>query len=157
MLSISRSSVIIFAILAVGGCARDPLEEAAWQASRVGTAAGSGREGADTTGLDAGARITERFYFVAKYRASVEQRQVAEANARTVARRTTSSSQSRSRYLAVRTRSEKRAAAATSVMLWDTQSEEIVGNTVYQLNEQPPVGTVMRFETFAAEFVGVGG
>jgi len=57
--------------LACEGCSRDPLEEAAWQASRVGTAAGEGRRGADTVGLETGARVVERFYYVAKYQAYV--------------------------------------------------------------------------------------
>lgn len=41
-------------------------------------------------------------------------------------------------------------------MLFDTQTEEIVGNNVYDLNGPPPPGTAVKFETYTAEFVGSG-
>ena len=143
------------------GCgSRDPLEEAAWQASRVGTAAGEGRGGRDTVGLDTGAQITERFYYVAKYQASQTQRQVAESVARRVAPKAAAKARAKSkpapRYIAVRTRSDARAKTKTSVMVWDTRTEEIVGNDVYDLNDTPPSGAQVKFETYSAQFVAVG-
>lgn len=148
-------------VIVLAGCARDPLEQAAWQASRVGTAAGEGRGGRDTVGLEAGARVAERFYYVAKYRASLEQRRVAEATGRAVTRKLAAGASMRGsktpRYLAVRTQSDRRAKTRTSVMLWDTQSQEIVGNVVYDLNENPPSRTIVNFETYSAQYVGSGG
>lgn len=156
----TRSLTILCAIL-IAACTRDPLEEAAWQASRVGTAAGAGRRGRDTAGLEAGARITERFYYVAKYQASREQRAFAEATMRRVAPRLSArsggSARQAARYLAVRTRSDSRAKTATSVVVWDTQSQEIVGNSVYDLNTAPPNGALLNFDTYSAEYVGSGG
>jgi len=150
---------IFVALLALAGCARDPLEEAAWQASRVGTAAGAGRGGRDTAGLEAGAQIVERFYAVQKYQASHEQRVAAEVIARRVKsdRPAPASGGKVPRYIAVRTPSDKRAKTATTVAIWDTQSQQMVGNNVYDLNQTPPTGAVVRFETYSAEYVGAGG
>lgn len=140
---------------------RDPLEEAAWQASRHGTAAGEGRDGRDTRGLEVGAAITERFYFVAKYEATRAQRQVAQAAAARVAPRVAATAKKRGRqaprYIAVKTRSDARAQTKTSVMVWDTQSRAIVGNNVYDLNEAPPSGATIKFETHSAQFVDIAG
>ena len=156
-----RSCIILAGCLILPGCARDPLEQAAWQASRVGTAAGEGHGGRDTAGLEAGGRIAERFYYVAKYEASLEQRRAAEVTARAIGPRGASGNgmgrRKTMRYLAIRTRSDSRAKTRTSVVLWDTQSKEIVGGNVYDLNETPPGGTVLNFETYVAEYVGAGG
>lgn len=151
------SCIIVAGCLLLATCARDPLEQAAWQASRVGTAVGEGRGARDTAGLEAGGRIVERFYYVAKYEASLQQRHAAEATARAVTRRNATGQRKTARYLAIRTRSDSRAKTSTSVMLWDTQSQEIVGGNVYDLNETPPSGTMLNFETYAAEYVGAGG
>ncbi len=117
--------------------------------------------GRDTVGLEAGARVAERFYYVAKYQASLEQRRVAEATGRAVTRKLATRASTRGsktpRYLAVRTQSDRRAKTRTSVMLWDTQSQEIVGNAVYDLNESPPSRTIVNFETYSAQYVGTGG
>ena len=156
------SLALLTLVCALAGCgARDPLEEAAWQASRVGTAAGEGRGGRDTVGLEAGAQITARFYYVAKYEASREQRQVAESAARRAAPKAAAKARATSkpspRYVAVRTRSDARAKTKTSVMVWDTRTEQIVGNDVYDLNETPPSGALVKFETYSAQFVAAGG
>jgi hypothetical protein len=65
----------------------------------------------------------------------------------------------RPRYIAVDTVKDERAApqAARSVMIFDTQTQEIVGNDVYDVRSTPPVGGTARFETFTAEYVGTGG
>ena len=38
-------------------------------------------------------------------------------------------------------------------MIFDTQSESIIGNSVYDLNERPPEGQAVHFETYSASFV----
>lgn len=158
--------------LLLSGCARDPLDEAAWQASRVGTAVGDHHEITQITGIEAGSRIAERYYFVKKYEATLEQRRVAEAAGRQAearvhpapARPVPPPHSGRigklpphpMRYLAVRTRSDARAKTPVSVMIWDTQTQEIVGNSVYDINSPPPPGSSVKFETYSAEYVGAG-
>jgi hypothetical protein len=40
------------------------------------------------------------------------------------------------------------------VMVFDTQSKQFVGSGCYVIGNPPPVGTVAKFDTFSAEFVG---
>jgi hypothetical protein len=63
------------------------------------------------------------------------------------------------RYIAVDTTKDERTSpqAAKAVMIFDTQTQEIVGNDVYDVRSTPPVGGTARFETFTAEYVGTGG
>lgn len=63
------------------------------------------------------------------------------------------------RYIAVDTVKDERTSpqAAKAVMIFDTQTQEIVGNDVYDVRSTPPVGGTARFETFTAEYVGTGG
>lgn len=143
------------AAVLLAACAHDAIDDAAWQASRYGTAAGDAHGGRDNSGLEMASRITEKFYWVAKYEATLEQRKVAESTARKmVAERAKSGVKKHARYLAVRTRSDSRAKTKTSVMIWDTQSQQIVGNDVYDLNDTPPAQTVVKFETYVTEYVG---
>ncbi len=62
------------------------------------------------------------------------------------------------RYIAVETEKNAQDAPGTkkAVMIWDTQSQEIVGNNVYDIGTAPAVGSNSRFETFSAEYVGAG-
>jgi Tfp pilus assembly protein PilE len=149
----------VLTILAVS-CARDPLDEVAWQASRHGTATTRTTRDQTTAPLDAAARITERYYWIAKYQATMEQRRIAEDTARRFETRVQANArtpkQRAPRYLAVRTRSDARAKSKTSVMIWDTQSQKIVGNEVYDLNEGPRAEAQVKFETFSARYVGGG-
>ncbi len=43
-----------------------------------------------------------------------------------------------------------------SVMLWDTQTQTLVGNAVYDIKSTPPKGSSARFESFTAQYVGAG-
>ena len=60
------------------------------------------------------------------------------------------------RYIAVDTEKNAQTSpkAKKVVMVWDTQSESLVGNTVYDLPNPPPVGNPIVFTTYAAEYVG---
>jgi outer membrane biosynthesis protein TonB len=62
------------------------------------------------------------------------------------------------RYIAVDTVKDKRASptAKKVVMIWDTQSESLVGNNVYDVSNPPPVGAKTKFETYSAEYIGAG-
>ena len=142
---------ILFAAL-LAGCATPPdsLERAALEASRQGSLAAYYSDGRGTAGIEAAGRVTARYYWVAKYAATPVQREVATARARAVMRH----GKPKTRYIAVNTRRDSRAKTATNVMIFDTQSESIVGNTVYDLNERPPTSQTVRFETYSASYFG---
>ena len=62
------------------------------------------------------------------------------------------------RYIAVETEKSANAApqAKKSVMIWDTESHEVVGNDVYDVSKTPNVGSTAKFDTYTAEYVGSG-
>lgn len=116
-------------------------------------------------------------YVVAKHQATVKQRKIAEQRARiylakrqeaekaaaTAAARSRSSRTGRtakakpekqSRYIAVRTEKENFNTGKEAVMIFDTQTNGIVGNQVFDLKQTPKVGSVQKFDTYSAEFVG---
>ncbi|MEI6033945.1 MAG: hypothetical protein WCS65_06670 [Verrucomicrobiae bacterium] len=118
-------------------------------------------------------------YVIAKHQATERQRQVAEQRARLymakraeATRLASSSSRSSSgstakksakpapepRYIAINTEKSGAAAATSgpSVMVFDTQSSQIVGNNVYDLKSQPKAGTSTKFDTYTAQYVGNG-
>jgi len=41
-------------------------------------------------------------------------------------------------------------------MIFDTQSNRVVGNTVYNLKSSPKVRLTSKFDTYTAEHVGSG-
>ena len=60
------------------------------------------------------------------------------------------------RVIAIATEKDERTdpKAARAVMLWDTSSEQFVGNKVYDIESEPPRGADARFETQAASYLG---
>jgi hypothetical protein len=62
----------------------------------------------------------------------------------------------KTRYIAVDTEKNEQTSpkAKKVVMVWDTQSESLVGNKVYDLESPPAVGNSIVFTTYAAEYVG---
>ena len=42
-------------------------------------------------------------------------------------------------------------------MIWDTQTESVAGNNVYDVQSTPSVGSTAKFDTYSAEYVGAGG
>jgi hypothetical protein len=62
------------------------------------------------------------------------------------------------RYIAVDTVKDKRASptAKKVIMIWDTQSETLVGNNLYDVQNPPPVGAKTHFDTYSAEYIGAG-
>jgi hypothetical protein len=62
------------------------------------------------------------------------------------------------RYIAVDTVMDKRSSPGTKkdVMVWDTQSEALVGNYVYDVDNVPAVGAGAKFDTYSAQYVGTG-
>jgi hypothetical protein len=62
----------------------------------------------------------------------------------------------RSRYIAVATLREPESEGAKSLMIFDTQTDQVVGNRVYDVKTEPKTGQVSKFETYSAEYVGTG-
>ena len=60
----------------------------------------------------------------------------------------------KSRFVAVPTEKDERSKGAKNIMIWDTETREVVGNTVYDVSAPPKVGAVTRFDTYTAEYVG---
>jgi hypothetical protein len=128
------------------------------------------------------AAVVFRNLSVGAYKATPQQIALADQRATTVYKRfspqeRTTFKESGTRYLAVRTsdptpaqREEIRKnmqkpgslyAKPTSapgkvycVMIWDTQSQEIVGTNCYAVLSLPEPGTVARFDTYTAQYMG---
>ncbi|MGB8170112.1 MAG: hypothetical protein WCF18_21590 [Chthoniobacteraceae bacterium] len=133
-----------------------------------------------TTGTVASAAIV----ILAKHQATEHQRQVATIRAKaaiakiktqqaratapqpktgatkkgTTAAKTAPAPKKLPRYIAVDTAKDERTVpqAEKSVVIFDTETQEIVGNNVYDVKSTPPVGGTAKFETYTAEYVGNG-
>ena len=131
----------------------DNLERAALEASRDGSLANYYNKGRGTEGIDAAGRVTAKYYWVAKYAATPVQRETAVKRGRAAVKKMAERHEKpKARYIAVTTKRDSRAKTATNVMIFDTQSESIIGNSVYDLNERPPSGQPIRFETYSASY-----
>lgn len=146
---------------------------------RIARAAGLSTGEAIATGAAVGAVVAVTTFIIAKRQATVRQRRLAEARARAAYQRMLAERQAEQRaaqqrarskgrkartakkmprYIAVETEKDNRSSpkAEKTVMIWDTQSQEIVGNNVYDIESTPAVGSTARFETYSAEYVGAG-
>lgn len=124
-------------------------------AGLIGAAAGLRPGQAAALGAGVGLLAAGITYAVAKHEANERQRQVAEANAR----RAYASHQSELRrrhvrYIAVRTQRTHESKGEASCMVWDTQSEQLVGNSVYDCKTKPASGSTAKFDSYNAEYVG---
>ena len=169
--TVRLSVIAVTCSLLVGGCAEmTPGENAAVIGSVGGAAVGgiaraAGLSTRDSVlaGLAAGAVIGAVTYVVAKRQATERQRRIAEARARRTyaamsQQRKAQMKQKKVRYLAVDTEKDERTSpkAEKSVMIWDTESQQVVGNNVYDVQDAPKVGSTAKFETYSAEYVGSG-
>ena len=165
------ASLVAAASLLTAGCSNlTPSQNAAMfgaaggaLAGGIGSAAGMNTGQAIATGLAAGAAISAVTYVIAKHQATERQRQIAQQRARLAYARISTKRKSeptahKTRYIAVDTEKDEHTSpqAKKSVMIWDTQSQEVVGNDVYDLKSVPPVGSTAKFETYSAEYVGSG-
>ena len=118
-----------------------------------------------TAGAVAVAAVTA--YVIAKQQASERQRQIAEQRARLylarqkeqerqASQQAAAKARKKNRYIAVRTVKEQNSKGKDQVMIFDTQSNEVVGNNVYDLKSAPKVGQTTKFDTYTAEYVGTG-
>lgn len=128
--------------------------------------------------IGAGALAAGGAYVISKHQASERQRKIAEQRARlymaeraeaqrkaeklasssgsATAKKKPSKPPKQSRYIAVKTEKEDFNKGQAAVMIYDTQSNEIVGNNVYDLKSSPKVGQTSKFDTYVAEYVGSG-
>lgn len=151
----------------VTGCENlTPLENAGVFGAAGGAAAGgiASASGASTgeavaIGAATGAVIAAAAYVISTHQATERQRRIAEERAaRAYAQRKSALKAHKTRYIAVDTEKDQHTAAGAkkSVMIWDTQSQEVVGNNVYDVKSPPAVGSTAKFDTYSAEYVGSG-
>jgi NADPH:quinone reductase-like Zn-dependent oxidoreductase len=170
-LSVRSTATALVAALALSGCSSmTPRENAVVFGAAGGVAAGAIARAAGmstgqaiATGAATGAIIGVTTYYIAKHRATERQRRIAEQRAQAYMKkaspdRKAAMQRKKVRYIAVDTVQDERTSpkAEKSVMLWDTESGEIVGNTVYDVEDPPAVGGTTRFESYSAEYVGAG-
>jgi len=157
--------------LLVTGCENmTPGENAAVFGGGAGILAGSLARAAGMStgesiavGLAAGAVVGMTTYIIAKHQASERQRKIAEQRARVyygrlAPARKVALKKKKVRYIAVDTVKDEKTSpkAKKAVMIWDTQSETLVGNSVYDVQSTPSVGSTAKFDTYSAEYVGSG-
>jgi hypothetical protein len=162
---------VVVAALASAGCENlTPGENAAVFGGLTGAATGialgaSGVDPAIAIPVTAGAAVVggATAYIVSKQRATAKQKAIAEANARKAlakmeAKKAAGSTKAKKpRYIAVDTVADAGNPKNTKqVMVYDTQSQEIVGNNVYNVGKTPGVGSTNRYDTVSAQYVGTG-
>jgi hypothetical protein len=124
-------------------------------AGGIGAAAGMNPGAAVALGAGVGLAAGVIAYVVAKHQADERQRQIAEANARRqYAARQAALRKQNARYIAVKTSRNSQSTGAASVMIWDTQSQKLVGDTVYDVKQTPQPGSTAKFDSYNAVYVG---
>ncbi len=123
-------------------------------AGALGAAAGLRTDQAIALGAGVGALAGVITYAVAKHQADERQREVAEANARRAyASHQAELKRKKVRYIAVKTSRNAESKGATSCMVYDTQKEKLVNDTVYDTKTTPPKGSTAKFDSYSAEYV----
>ena len=171
--SLKASACIVTVALFASGCENlSPGANAALFGGLSGVGAGTIAQtaGASTSesiaiGAATGIATAIVVYIVAKYQATERQRVVAEERARIAAanmerqrnaRQASAKKKRKARYIAVDTERNSQSTGKKSVMIFDTESKEIVGNNVYDVESSPKKGEVAKFDTYSAEYVGTG-
>lgn len=163
------SCVVAVSLVSFSSCSNlTPGENAAIFGGVVGSATGialgaSGVGSAITipTAIGAGVVAGSVAYVVAKHQATKEQERIAEERARLYyaqldAEKKAEMKKKKVRYIAVDTKKDNRIEGEKAVMVFDTQSQQLVGNNVYDVQETPDVGTTAKFDTYSAQYVGTG-
>lgn len=132
-------------------------------AGGIASAAGASTAQSIAIGAATGAVVGMTTYIIAKHQATERQRNIAEQRARVYYGRLAPEKKmalkkKRVRYIAVDTEKNEKTSpkAKKAVMIWDTQSESVVGNNVYDVQSTPSVGSTAKFDTYSAEYVGSG-
>jgi hypothetical protein len=102
-------------------------------------------------------------YIIERHEASERQKQIAEERARRAyanmsTKRKAQLKAKKVRYIAVDTEKNAKTSrqAKKSVMVWDTDKQEIASDNVYDIQKSPPVGQTAKFDKYSAEYVGSG-
>ena len=102
-------------------------------------------------------------YIIEKHEASERQKQIADERARRAyanmsPKRKAALKAKKVRYIAVDTEKNDKTSpqARKSVMVWDTEKQEVAGNHVYDVKKSPTVGETAKFDKYSAEYVGSG-
>jgi hypothetical protein len=102
-------------------------------------------------------------YIIEKHEASERQKQIADERARRAyanmsPKRKAALKAKKVRYIAVDTEKNDKTSprAKKSVMVWDTEKQEVAGNHVYDVKKSPTVGETAKFDKYSAEYVGSG-
>ncbi len=102
-------------------------------------------------------------YIIQKHEASERQKEIANERARRAyanmsTKKKTALKAKKVRYIAVDTEKNDKTSpeAKKSVMVWDTQSQQIAGGNVYDVKKSPEVGETAKFDKYSAEYVGSG-
>jgi hypothetical protein len=132
-------------------------------AGSIASAAGASTAQSIAIGAATGAVVGMTTYIIAKHQASERQRKIAEQRARVyygrlAPEKKVALKKKKVRYIAVDTEKDEHTSpkAKKAVMIWDTQSERVVGNNVYDVQSTPSVGSTAKFDTYSAEYVGSG-
>ena len=109
--------------------------------------------------IGAGALAGTAAYVIAKHQATEQQRRIAQANAELYyakldAEQKAAMKKKKVRYIAVDTKKDNKIKGQKAVMVFDTKSQEIVGNDVYDVKTSPKVGQTTKFDTYTAQYVG---
>ncbi len=147
----------------LGGCSGSGVswgEEAGGGGSQMANDAAAASGETVRTGSISTQLINGAVEIIAEHEATERQRRVAAERGRAWTARRLASPRpvARKRYIAVDTESDSRTApqAQKSVMIFDTEAQQVVGKDVYDVESPPPVGSVARFETYSAQYVGPG-
>lgn len=137
---------------------------AGFVAGGIARAAGASTAESIAIGAATGAVVAFTAYVVAKHKATERQRRIAEERARVyyahlAPEKKVAMKKKKVRYIAVDTEKNEQTSpkAKKAVMIWDTQSETVVSDNVYDVQTTPSVGSTAKFETYSAEYVGSGG
>jgi len=102
-------------------------------------------------------------YIIEKREASERQKQIAEQRARHAyanmsTKRKAQLKAKKVRYIAVDTEKDAKTSrqAKKSVMVWDTDKQEIASDNVYDIQKSPTVGQTAKIDRYSAEYVGSG-
>jgi len=103
-------------------------------------------------------------YIISKQQATERQRKIAEQRARLymarrqqqLAAQPAAKKAKPARFIAVQTEKSEQSKGKAAVMVFDTQTNEVVGNNVYDLKSAPQVGQTAKFDTYSAQYVGAG-
>jgi hypothetical protein len=126
-------------------------------AAGAAKAAGANNATAAAIGLGTGAAVGAIAYVIAKHEATERQRRIAEERARLAYERMSAERKARvqkRRYIAVSTVQEKNDKGAKSVMIYDTESKQVVGNSVYDVKTAPKDGQIQKYDSYSVEYVG---